>query len=144
MYLSLSLSRPLSPSLASALSHTPPSLSLSLSLSRAVSDVASQRMVHVSPGSTLNSKLRQSRPDSVLGGVPQEQKMLKGHLLRVIYHQVHKYTKINPDKLFPLRSESDLGRRADSLPTPAGSRTPPPPPLATFHSQMTYHSWLRV
>ena len=27
------------------------------------------------------------------GGVPLEQKMLKGHLPRVIYHQVHKYTK---------------------------------------------------
>ena len=30
-----------------------------------------------------------------LGGVPREQKMLKGHLPRVIYHQVYYYTKIN-------------------------------------------------
>jgi len=29
-----------------------------------------------------------------MGGVPREQKMLKGHLPRVIYHQVYKYTKI--------------------------------------------------
>ena len=28
-----------------------------------------------------------------LGGVPPEQKMLKGHLPRVIYHQVYLYTK---------------------------------------------------
>jgi len=27
------------------------------------------------------------------GGVPREQKMLKGHLPRVIYHQVYLYTK---------------------------------------------------
>jgi len=29
-----------------------------------------------------------------LGGVPREQKMLKGHPPRVIYHQVYSYTKI--------------------------------------------------
>jgi len=36
------------------------------------------------------------RPGSSLieGGVPREQKMLKGHLPRVIYHQVYSYTKI--------------------------------------------------
>jgi hypothetical protein len=28
-----------------------------------------------------------------LRGIPQEQKMLKGHLPRVKYHQVYKYTK---------------------------------------------------
>jgi len=28
-----------------------------------------------------------------LGGVPREQKMLKGHLPRVIYHQVYQFTK---------------------------------------------------
>jgi len=35
--------------------------------------------------------VRQPRPDSGLGlgGVPQEQNMLKGHLPRVIYHQVY-------------------------------------------------------
>ena len=27
-------------------------------------------------------------------GVPREQKMIKGHLPRVIYHQVYEYTKI--------------------------------------------------
>ena len=32
---------------------------------------------------------------SVLGGVLREQKMLEGHLTRVIYHQVYHYTKIN-------------------------------------------------
>ena len=31
------------------------------------------------------------------GGVPREQKMLKGHLPRVIYHQVYLYTKIKGD-----------------------------------------------
>ena len=30
-----------------------------------------------------------------LDGVPREQKMLKGHLPRVIYHQVYQHTKIN-------------------------------------------------
>ena len=30
----------------------------------------------------------------LLGGVPREQKMFKGHLPRVIYHQVYYYTKI--------------------------------------------------
>ena len=28
-------------------------------------------------------------PDSLMGGVPRAQKMLKGHLPRVIYHQVY-------------------------------------------------------
>ena len=32
--------------------------------------------------------------DRLRGGVPREQKMLKGHLPRVIYHQVNLYTKI--------------------------------------------------
>ena len=32
--------------------------------------------------------------DSGQGGVPREQKMLKGHLPRVIYHQVYSDTKI--------------------------------------------------
>ena len=31
--------------------------------------------------------------DSGLGAVPQEQKMLKAHLARVIYHQVYQSTK---------------------------------------------------
>jgi len=30
-----------------------------------------------------------------LGGVPREQKMLEGHLPRVIYHQVYQFTKIH-------------------------------------------------
>ena len=30
-----------------------------------------------------------------MGGVPREQKMLKGHLPRVIYHHVYKFTKIS-------------------------------------------------
>jgi len=33
--------------------------------------------------------------DSGLGGVPREQTMLKGHLPRVMYHQVYKYTQTN-------------------------------------------------
>ena len=37
--------------------------------------------------------------DTELGGVPREQKMLTGHLPRVIYHQVYQYTKINPKPL---------------------------------------------
>jgi len=32
-----------------------------------------------------------------LGGVPREQKMLKGHLPRVIYRQVYYYTKTHPN-----------------------------------------------
>ena len=32
--------------------------------------------------------------DSGLGGVPWEQKMLEGHLPRVIYHRVYKFAKI--------------------------------------------------
>jgi len=34
-----------------------------------------------------------------MGGVPRDQKMFKGHLPRVIYHQVYEYTKkkIIPD-----------------------------------------------
>jgi len=32
---------------------------------------------------------RKSPPDICLRGVPREQKMLKRHLLRVIYHQVY-------------------------------------------------------
>ena len=32
---------------------------------------------------------------SSLGGVPREQKMLKGHLPRVMYYQVYLHTKIN-------------------------------------------------
>ena len=35
-------------------------------------------------------------PGTSLGGVPREQKMLKGHPPRVIYHQVYKYTKKMP------------------------------------------------
>jgi len=34
-----------------------------------------------------------------LGGVPLEQKMLKGHLPRVIYHHVNKYMKIIVSRL---------------------------------------------
>ena len=30
-----------------------------------------------------------------LGEVPREQEMLKGHLPRVVYHQVYQYTKDN-------------------------------------------------
>ena len=36
--------------------------------------------------------LRQ-KPTVALGGLPREQQMLKGHLPRVIYHQVYSYTK---------------------------------------------------
>ena len=32
---------------------------------------------------------------TALGGVPREQKMLEGHLSRVMYHQGYKYTKMN-------------------------------------------------
>ena len=31
---------------------------------------------------------------TILGGVPRAQKMLKGHLPRVIYHQAYWHTKI--------------------------------------------------
>ena len=33
--------------------------------------------------------------ETSLGGVPREQKMLQGHLPRVIYQQVYQYTKTN-------------------------------------------------
>ena len=33
--------------------------------------------------------------EATLGVVPQAQKMLKGHLPRVLYHQVYMYTKKN-------------------------------------------------
>ena len=36
-------------------------------------------------------------PSDDLGGVPREPKMLKGHLPRVIYHQVYLYTRISPE-----------------------------------------------
>ena len=36
------------------------------------------------------------------GGVPREQKILKGHLPRVIYHQVYLYTKIKRRPRFTL------------------------------------------
>jgi len=41
--------------------------------------------------------LAQRTRGTSLGGVPREQKMLKGHLSRVIYHQVYSYTKIKCD-----------------------------------------------
>ena len=44
------------------------------------------------------------------GGVSREQNMLKGHLPRVMYHQVYKYTKIQLLKVFPLRSEAAWAR----------------------------------
>ena len=34
-------------------------------------------------------------PVDRLGGVPRRQKMLQGHLPRVMYHQVYEYTKTN-------------------------------------------------
>ena len=46
-------------------------------------------------------------PQQILGEVPQEQKVLKGHLLRVIYHQVFLYTKI---KFLPLEVDKHLGK----------------------------------
>jgi len=59
---------------------------------------------------------RQSRPDSGLavqvGGVPREQKMLKGHLPRVTCHQVYQYTKIETFEVLPLRLDADLPVRA--------------------------------
>jgi hypothetical protein len=42
---------------------------------------------------------------SCLEGVPREQNMLKGHLPRVIYHQVYWYTKIKVPGLGPLSSK---------------------------------------
>ena len=39
-----------------------------------------------------------------LGGVPREQKVLKGHLPRVEYHQVCQYMKIKRYMVFDLRS----------------------------------------
>ena len=48
-----------------------------------------------------------------LGGVPREQKMLKGHLPRVIYHQVYEYTKINPSE-----AASEGPRPAELRPAP--------------------------
>ena len=40
-----------------------------------------------------NSRIDRLRAGTSLGGVPREQKILKGHLPRVIYHQVYKHAK---------------------------------------------------
>ena len=54
-----------------------------------------------------------------LGGVPREQKMLKGHLPRVIYHQVYLYTKINISSGAP-PGISPPPRRPGRLSAPTG------------------------
>ena len=59
------------------------------------------------------------------GGVPREEKMLKGHLPKIIYHQVYQHTKIQrPDTL--LRGAVE-GQRAASkkVPLPHGPRQRP-------------------
>ena len=58
--------------------------------------------------------------DSDLGGVPREQKMLKGHLPRVIYHQVPKYTTIKYENISPgvMLQEIASDRRALAGQTP--------------------------
>ena len=63
--------------------------------------------------------------DSGLGGVPREQKMLKGHLPRVIYHQVCYYTKIKRRSLvwtFALEHERGGGLEDDDLTVDAFSK----------------------
>ena len=42
---------------------------------------------------------------SYQGGVPQEQSMLKGHLPRIVYHQVYEYTKKKTFQLYSMRSD---------------------------------------
>ena len=58
------------------------------------------------------------------GGVPREQKMLKGHLPRVIYHQVYSnMRRLRPaTKFFPLRSEAGRARTVRAS-TSSGERT---------------------
>ena len=43
------------------------------------------------------------------GGVPQEQKMLKGHLPSVKYHQVYQYTKMSFHEKFDARQTREMG-----------------------------------
>ena len=74
---------------------------------------------------TLNSGDR-FRVDWLAGlvrGVPREHKMLEGHLPRVIYREVHKYTKRNyaPWGLNPHRHWRISGRRCTPLPSNPGS-----------------------
>jgi len=48
------------------------------------------------PGHMAGDRLRVGWLDAFsLMRVPREQKMPKGHLRRVIYHQVYEYTKVN-------------------------------------------------
>ena len=67
---------------------------------------------------TVKTSLTQDSQDQNLGGVQREQKMLKGHLLRVIYHRVYfsnegiQVEVLRPSQLFPLLSEADELRRA--------------------------------
>ena len=49
-----------------------------------------EAMIWLSGKLTFDDRLRVGPS---LGGVPREQTMLKGHLPRVIHHQVYKYTK---------------------------------------------------
>jgi len=69
-----------------------------------------------------------------LGGVPREQKMLKGHLPRVIYHQVYKYTKMKIFQVVPFSLGSGLGVVVEGIThTPLAPNpqplTPNPAPL---------------
>ena len=71
-------------------------------------------------------------------GVPREQKMLKGHLPRVIYHQVYEYTKIKESN-GPERppSTSTRGRRTRGRSTrpSTSSHKPPRYLLLLYYSQ---------
>ena len=57
-----------------------------------------------------------------LGGVPQEQNMLKGHLPRVIYHQVHYHTKITSSREHTHPPRERALRRTPSLRRPPVSQ----------------------
>ena len=72
------------------------------------------------PGVRLVGLIDSGLVGSSLGGVLREQKMLKGHLSRVIHHQVYLYTNINPELVFHLGSmfAFRIGTGLGTLPPP--------------------------
>ena len=83
------------------------------------------------------------------GGVPREQKMLKGHLLIVIHHQVYKFAK-KKTRLVSCTSsgrailgEFDLPdmRRVAKTAYKGTSLIRSPPPVGPYSSPMPRYLW---
>jgi len=51
--------------------------------------VKNEELIRVEWEATMPGHMLEFQMPSLLGGVPREQKMLKGHLPKVIYHQVY-------------------------------------------------------